>query len=487
MNLSPTSWGFPAITRALRWNLCIRAIGLTFACAFASLAVQNPGLIGSQGISPAADLVHRAGQALGSDRLFLFPTLFWLDASDSFLLGAAWSGVLVGVVVACGLVPRWGLLALWAIYLSFATVCVEFLAFQWDNLLLEAGLLAAAAAPAGARLRGRDGAAAPPAIMDFVLSMLLLRVVFFSGFVKLASGDPTWRDLTALQYHFETQPLATWTSWWVHHAPRGLLRTGCAVAIGVELLCPVLLFLGRRARTAGAFGIVALQIAFAATGNFGFFNLLTAVLCIPFLGMHFGERVDTRRWWGARRIVAGAYAFVALWIGGWSSLERLAGRPAPGPVRTTLAWAAPFRSFEDYGLFAVMTTSRPEIVIETSADGSTWQELPFRWKPGDLGRKPAFTGPHMPRLDWQMWFAALEAQDRGAPPAWVGRFARRILQGSPALRSILPPDAFGPAPPRFLRARLDVYRFTSPQERRASGDWWARRTIQPLTPVLSLE
>ncbi len=477
------------MTRALRWNLFIRAIGVVFGCAFASLAVQLTGLIGVDGISPASDLVRRAGDALGPDRWLVFPTFFWLDASNATLVAATWLGVLVSLVVAAGLVPRWGLLVLWAGYLSFVTVSAEFLAFQWDSLLVEAGLLAAAAAPAGLRLRTRDGSAAPPPIMDFVLSVLLFRVVFFSGFVKLASGDPTWRDLSALQYHFETQPLPVWTSWWAHHAPAALLRVACALAIGLELFSPILLFFGRRARRIGAIAIVALQIGFAATGNFGFFNLLTVVLCLPFLGLRVAERAGAAAGspGRARRFVAGAYAFVALWAGGWSSVERLIGRPAPEPVRTTLAWVAPFRSFDDYGLFAVMTTSRPEIVIETSDDGSTWREIPFRWKPGELARPPALTGPHMPRLDWQMWFAALEAEGRGAPPAWVGRFLRRILEGAPSLRSILPPEAIGPKPPRFVRARLDDYRFTTPGERQASGDWWARRTLRSLSPVLSLE
>jgi hypothetical protein len=472
------------VTRAARWSFFLRALAGVFAVAFASLAVQITGLVGEGGISPAAELLRVVREQFGVERFVLIPTLFWVDASEGTLVGAAWAGVLVAGLAVMGWANRWCFLALTALYLSLAGVCGEFLGFQWDNLLIEAGLLAAFAAPASIRVRAADRSIDPPPLFDRLLEFLLVRLVFFSGFVKLASGDPTWRDFTALQFHFETQPLPTWTSWWCHQAPPNALRVVCALSILAELVFPILLALGTRARIAGAAGIVLLQLGFAATGNFGFFNLLTVVLCIPLFGGRAGRDSTSR----PERVLAIAYAGLVLWIGGLSSLERIVGRPfLPGLVRSTLEIAAPFRVVNDYGLFAVMTTTRPEIVVEASDDGVAWREVAFRWKPQDPARRPAFTGPHMPRLDWQMWFAALEAEGRGAPPAWVRRFLARILEGSPSVAALLAPRPPGAPAPRYVRARLDSYRFASIPERRAGAIWWTRRPLGALTPVLSLE
>jgi hypothetical protein len=255
----------------------------------------------------------------------------------------------------------------------------------------------------------------------------------------------------------------------------------------MEFLSGLLIFFGRRARSAGAAGILLLQLGFAITGNFGFFNLLSFVLCIPL----FGKRArgaaapngTTAASASGRPWLAWIYAAAALWIGGWQSIERVAPWLLTSPVRTTLQWAAPFRSFNDYGLFAVMTTTRPELIFEASDDGTKWREIEFRWKPGDLSRRPRFTGPHMPRLDWQMWFAALN----GEPPPWVFRFARRVLEGSRPVVGLLAKREARAAPPRFMRVLLYNYRFTTGEERRKTGQWWKRELIRPVSNVMTLQ
>ena len=466
-------------SRDLRYLLFYRLLALVFGIAFTSIGDQIQGLVGSKGILPASEILLHLASRLGAERFHLFPTVFWLNASDRALGAACWFGAALSLAVAAGIAQRWGFILLWFLYLSITTVCVDFLSFQWDNLLLEAGLLAALFAPGRLWIRRPITGIAPPAIADRLLEFLLFRLVFFSGVVKLASGDPTWRNLTALQYHFETQPLPTWTSWIVHQFPAPMLRALCAIALLLELASPILLFFGERARRLGVFGILLLQLGFATTGNFGFFNLLSFALCIPL----FGARISTAE--ASRRFASPLWVFAAtaFWLGGWQSLERVLGPSViPEPVRKTLQWAAPYRSINDYGLFAVMTLQRPELIFEASEDGTEWRELEFRWKAGDLARRPRFTGPHMPRLDWQMWFAALE----GDPPAWVYQFVRRVLEGSPPVLDLLAPKEARAPRPRFVRILLYDYRFTSPEERRETGHWWKRQLLRVVSNPMTL-
>ena len=338
-------------SRPLRFAIFFRFLALTFGIAFASIGDQIQGLVGSSGILPAVQVLDHIASRLGAERFHLFPTLFWLDASDRALSGACWLGAAISLAVAAGIAQRWGFILLWLLYLSITTICVDFLSFQWDNLLLEAGFLAIVLAPGRVWLRGSTLAAEPPKVADRILEFLLFRLVFFSGVVKLASGDPTWRNLTALQFHFETQPLATWTSWITHQSPAIVLRAACAIALLLEFLSPVLLFFGQRARRLGVLGILALQLGFALTGNCGFFNLLSFALCIPLFGGRTTPATPRHTAWPVW-----VFAAVAFWIGTWQSLERVVGPSAvPAAVRKTLQWAAPFRTVNDYGLFAVMT------------------------------------------------------------------------------------------------------------------------------------
>jgi len=158
--------------------------------------------------------------------------------------------------------------------------------------------------------------------------------------------------------------------------------------------------------------------------------------------------------------------------------------PWPRPLLAIYAWVAPFRSFNHYGLFAVMTPSRPEIIIEGSNDGINWIEYEFKYKPGDLKRYPAFVEPHQPRLDWQMWFAAL-SDYRHNP--WLLSFCVRLLQNSHEVLALLARNPFPDAPPRYIRAVLYQYHFTNAQTRRQTGAWWRRERLGTYLPPLSVQ
>jgi hypothetical protein len=479
----------PNSSEAVR-RLFLRLLGLVYLAAFLSLAVQVEGLIGSKGILPVAELLDWARARTGPERHFLFPSLFWLNASDAALAAASWGGAILSCLLLAGLAPAPLLFALWALYLSLTSAGQIFLGYQWDALLLETGFLAIFWAPFSLRLR--PGPQPPAVLVNWLLRWLLFRLMFSSGVVKLLSGDPTWRDLTALRYHYWTQPLPTWTAWYVDHLP-GWFHAGSLVAmLAMELAVPLLIFAPRRLRLVACGALVALQLAIAATGNYAFFNLLTIVLCLVLLddrSLPEGLRrrlvpaasgEPGRGWprWVLLPLAALVSLLSAIQMSGTVGLRV----PWPAPARAVYRAAAPFQVVNGYGLFAVMTTRRPEILVEGSDDGVAWKAYELRWKPGDVTRAPAFVAPHQPRLDWQMWFAALETCE--ANP-WLLRFLARLLDGSPPVVGLLERNPFPRSPPRLVRAVLYEYRFTDARE--SGGAWWRREEVGLFCPVLSRE
>ena len=325
------------------------------------------------------------------------------------------------------------------------------------------------------------------------------------GAVKLVSGDVTWHNLTALTFHYETQPLPTALAWYAHQWPVSVHKATCAAMFFIELILPFFIFLPRRPRAVAFRVFVLFMIAIALAGNYTFFNLLACVLCVPllddfalmrFVPQSWSERVGAGaqpawlrplprpfRW--ARGLMLGLLTAVVL---GVTSVEMLGMARVQPSVEAPLAklhrWVAPFRSLNSYGLFAVMTTSRPEILVEGSRDGQTRLAYEIPHKPGDLHRRPSYVAPHQPRLDWQMWFAAL-GDVRGNP--WFVNFCYRLLQGSPDVLALLEKNPFPDRPPKFIRATIHVYHFTTPEERRQDGAWWHRQYRAEYCPPLSLQ
>jgi len=334
------------------------------------------------------------------------------------------------------------------------------------------------------------------ALALFLLWWLLFRLTFQSGIVKLTSGDPTWRNLTALDYHFWTQPLPTWTAWYVNLLPSGAKKLMVVGTYLLEIGVPFLIFGPRPARLAACAGMILMQLLIFGTGNYNFFNLLTMALALllvddavwasvlparlsqalqpaaPAAGALFPRLATT-----LLAVLLLAASSVKLWLSffPYESLPRLIARP--------LVWVEPFRSVNSYGLFRVMTTERPEIVVEGSDDGQTWLAYDFRYKPGDPSRRPAFVEPHQPRLDWQMWFAALSRYDY---TPWFQAFLARLLEGSPRVLALMGRNPFPDHPPKYARAQLYEYRFTTWRERRETGAWWSRTLVGAYSPVVTL-
>jgi hypothetical protein len=471
--------------------LFLRLLGLCYLAAFVSLWLQVDGLIGSNGILPVTRFLEWIRGQTGAERYWLAPTLSWLFPSDGGLHALCAVGTAAAIALLLGFAPAAGAAMAWLCYLSLCVAGQVFLEYQWDILLTEAGLLAIfLAAPFRRRIKS---GLSPSPVARFLLVWLLLRVMFSSGVVKLASGDPAWRDLTALQYHYWTQPLPPWTAWFMNLASPSFQKVSCAFLFVAELLAPLLFFAPRRLRLLG-FGLtILLESLIALTGNYAFFNLLTIALAFLLLDDDTFPRrwresarkeAATRmaRWPKAVLAPAAIVLFLASAVPFAATLNLV--RWIPSPLFALYRVVAPLRSTSGYGLFAVMTKTRLEIVVEGSADGVEWRPYEFRWKPGDLRRRPSFVAPHQPRVDWQMWFAAL---GRFQENPWFAAFLRKLLEGSPAVTGLLEKNPFPERPPRYVRARGYDYRFTDSDERRRTGAWWSREERGLYAPMLSLE
>ena len=473
-------------------SIFVRLVGLCYLAAFLSLWMQVDGLIGPRGILPAEGYLDWIRAQTGPSRYWLVPTLAWLSAKPMMLHGLCAGGVLASLSVFFGFAPTVGLTLAWASYLSLSSISQIFLSYQWDALLLETGLLAIFLSPPAWKLRFSPSS--PPSTTALLLlRWLLFRLMFSSGAVKLGSGDPSWRSLTALRVHYETQPLPTWIGWAFHQFPASFQTVSCVFLFFVELVVPFLFFAPRRAKHL-AFGLLlVLQILIALTGNYAFFNWLAIALCALLiddasLPSRLARRVPAGPSpGGARRWPVGVMAPVVgvLLIASIVQLVFTVRHSATGVPKVAVQvveWLSPLRSVNQYGLFAVMTTRRPEIIVEGSDDGRTWKAYEFRWKPGAVERRPPFVAPHQPRLDWQMWFAALETCQENP---WLVNFLGRLLQGEPAVLRLLATNPFPAGPPRYVRTLLYQYRFTDRQSRRSTGAWWRRELQGPYCPIVS--
>lgn len=456
------------MTRIAVRALYVRSLGLVTALACGSWLLQHDALVGPDGIAPLSPWLAAVAREHGHAAYWKAPTLLWW--APEWTGAPGWVGLGAGLLLALG-APLEGplLLVAWASYLSLSIAGQQFLRFQWDTLLLESLVCATFVARWDPRR-----VTEPPAFGWWAQWWLFFRLCFFAGQVKLASGDPTWRELTALDVHFFTQPLPNPLSRTFHHLPGWLHAAGVAFTLLVELPLAFLIPFGRRPRVVLAASFVALMVLLAVSGNYGFFQPLSIALALPLLDDgHLPEGLVRRlapptpptpaRPWAA------PVALVWALFGGLAALRD----HRPAWADTARGWVSPLRSTNAYGLFANMTETRDEIVFEGSWDGGrTWRELPLRYKPGPVDRVPAQIAPHMPRLDWQLWFAALSSCERHR---WVTDVERRLVDGSAPVMGLFAPGTFDDGPPDTVRVVRWAYTFAPP----GSPDVWERTRKGP--------
>jgi hypothetical protein len=491
-----------------------RGLGLVFVIAFVSFHAQIDGLIGERGILPAAlwlDALAERGLGFAD-----VPTIaWWTGATNTSLHAICVTGELASVALLLGVLPGPSALSATLFYLSLSAIGGPFMAFQWDSLLVEVGFLASLFLPWRLVDRASD-AREPHVVARWVIYLVALRLMFLSGVAKLRSGDAAWTGLSALDYHYFSQPLPNPLSWPVHQLPHAFQAASVFAVFLIELVLPFAIFLGVRGRRAAFAGFAGLMAIIGLTGNYGFFNLLALVLCIPLLDDDAIERLTPRRLRGRWPAIPGRPAtlrgssdlrgrILEVWReatrdrSAWARHARVAvllplallgalqltlsvgaGRVLPDVALDVLDAIRPFRVVNGYGLFATMTRTRREIRIEGSLDGHEWREYRFRDKPDDPGELPAQCAPHMPRLDWQMWFAAL-GDFRQSP--WLPRFMMRLLEAEPSVLALLADDPFDGRPPRYVRARVADYRFGDLTLLRERGQYWRVGELEPYSPT----
>lgn len=461
--------------------LFLRGMGAVYLVAFVSLAVQVSGLFGPRGLMPFPMIAEFL--AANHVSQLEFPSLFRVIpglAERPEMM--AWIGALFGAALMVGLVPPVAAIGAWALYLSFVSIGVPFLTFQWDALLLESGLLAILVAPWRPTLGGgrRRPLLAP---LRWCLWFLVARLMLLSALVKLGSGSIPWRNGTALGFHWWTQPIPNPIAWWIAQFPMWVDQVLTYGTLALELAVPVLILCGRWGRFVAALVVIALQVGIAITGNYGFFNLLVIVLALSLVDDGMLRKLLRRplsvpipvtpsrgglavRWCAASLAIAIAL-FVAVpasarWLATVRRMEDPLLAINPEWLRGALAdvhdAGASWYLASGYGLFASMTEERPELTIEATRDGVHWEPYLFRYKAGPVDRRPPFALFHMPRLDWQMWFGALRWP---IVEAWERSLERALLEARPEVLALFEHAPFGSDRPRAIRWRRDRYEFSS--------------------------
>jgi predicted DCC family thiol-disulfide oxidoreductase YuxK len=462
--------------------LFLRGMGLIYLSAFVSFAVQAMGLIGSDGILPLHHMTELLTGHLGNARRWVVPMIFWLNDSDAAIQAVSWGGAALSLLLVFNILLRVCLILLYFFYLSLIYAGQSFMTYQWDIFLVEAGFLSILLS-----FSTRPGV--------WLLRWLLFRFMFMSGCVKLLSGDETWANLTALSYHFLTQPLPTPLGWHAAQLPMWFLKFSTGTTFFVELLLPWLIFFPRYLRFFGAAGIFLIEFLISLTGNYNFFNLQTMLMCLllfddaavsHIIPQRIREKLAARTKEIAANVTGRAViGFFAGLIVLCSLTEMSASFGAEPPIVCVAVdrLFKPFNIVNPYGLFAVMTTKREEIILEGSDDGKNWKEYEFKYKPGSLDRAPKWNIPHQPRLDWQMWFASLTDPRR---LAWFPRFLKKLMDGSPEVLALIETNPFPEHPPKYIRAEFYDYTYATPAEK-AKGIWWRREYVGHYFPCVMEE
>ncbi len=472
----PWTHGF-WLTRAL----VQRGLGLVYLIAFVAALLQFKPLLGEHGLLPAPEFMRWVPFARS-------PSLFYLAPKDWAFTGAAWVGIALSLLVLTGVADGGSVwlsagvwFGLWALYISFVNVGQIFYGFGWESLLCEAGFYAIFLGPR---------TMAPPTAVMWLYRWLLFRVMFGAGLIKLR-GDPCWRSLTCLDYHYQTQPMPNPLSRLFYFAPQWTRHGGVLFNHFAELVAPLFYF-APSALCAAAGGVtIVFQGLIMLSGNLSWLNLLTMVIAIPCfddaaLQALFGLKAPPTVAALSAGFVYVVWALTAgvIWLSRWPALNMLSA----GQIMNTSY--NPLHLVGTYGAFGTVTRERDEIVLEGTDESvllptTRWREYEFKGKPGDLSRLPAQVAPYHLRLDWLMWFAAMYPSYAAYGEPWFPRLVDKLLQNDRPTLALLANDPFPSAPPRFIRARLYRYRFAAPAERRETGRCWDRKLVGEYLPPVS--
>jgi lipase maturation factor len=471
----------------------LRLLGLVYAVAFLVAANQILPLIGSDGLLPVGTFLGRVGEALGSRgaAFMQLPSIFWIGHSDGALLGAAWAGFALSCAVVAGFANAPILAVLWALYLSFVHVGQDWYGYGWEFQLLETGFLAIFLCPL---LDARPfPARGPPVVVIWLFRWLIFRIMLGAGLIKIR-GDSCWRDLSALFYYFETQPIPNPLSRWFHFLPRWELEAGVLLNHAAELVAPWFVFGPRRVRHAAGAVIVVFQAVLILSGNLSFLNWLTIIPALACFDDSLWARIlPARLAAGGERALAGARPCRPMAVVGWAlcaTVAALSIRPTANlfsPHQLMNASFDPLELVNTYGAFGTIGRERTNIVFEGTDSAvpderAEWKPYPYKGLPVDPASRPPQIAPYQLRLDWQMWFAAMATPNEYP---WTLNLVWKLLHNNPGAVGLFAANPFPGKPPLYVRAVEYRYAFADPATH--PGVWWTRERLGLWIPPLSAD
>ena len=481
----PTFW----LTRFL----LLRLLGFVYFFAFLSLATQVLPLLGHEGLLPVDAFLDRVAQHYGSrwSGFVELPSVFWLGVPDAALTWLSWLGVALSCLLLAGFANAILLACLWALYMSFVHVGQDWYGYGWEIQLLETGFLAIFLCPL---LDPRPFPRLPPPTAVFwLMRWLIFRIMLGAGLIKLR-GDQCWRDLTCLDYYFETQPIPGPLSRAFQLLPKGLLRAGVLFNHVTELVAPWFAFLPGWLRRGAGLAMLALQVTLILSGNLSFLNWLTIVPIVACFDDALLRRVLPKALTARAGRAAAAARPSRVHDRVTYVLVAVVALLSVGPVENLLSSRQKMNtSFNQlalvntYGAFGRVGEERNEIVFEgTDAaavdDNTRWREYEFPAKPGDVQRRPRQIAPYQPRLDWAIWFAAMATPEQYP---WAVHLVWKLLHNDRGALSLLANDPFPEHPPHYVRALLYRYRFAPTDE--PGGAFWQRELLGDWLPALSID
>jgi len=518
---------FPYLGEALRWLLgpetpgqgrsghlwarwiFLRALGLIYFSAFYALLFQIKGLIGPNGLLPAADFLQAVARAFPIAKYDVAPTVFWLTASDHALMAVTWIGAVASLLVFLNLWPRASLLVCFVCFVSFVSSARDFSGYQSDGMLLAAGFISLFFAPPG--LRPGLGRAHPASRASlYLLRWEWFRIYFESGVAKWMGGDLSWRNFTAMDQYYQNGPLPTWIGWYVQHLPHWFQAFSTGLTLATELFIVWMMFLPRRFRIICFWIVTPFQIGIILTANYAFLNYIVLALGFLLLDDRFVEWIvparvrglveraphppgathgaTRRERWQARlspiRVTIAGLCFALIF---YVTFGKLLDEVFPQTLNLPeypAEWIEDFRIANDYHLFGTMTPQREEIEFQGTRDGKTWIPYKFRYKPQDLNKPPGIYAPYQPRFDWNLWFASLGSWPRYR---FVIFTEEQLLENDPDVLALFAGNPFPGAPPVEVRSVIYQYWFTSMKTKRETGLWWRRELLGPYAPTLERE
>jgi hypothetical protein len=492
-----------------RW-IFLRALGIFYFSAFYSLLFQIKGLIGPNGILPAGDYLQAVSAAFHFWRIWFAPTLFWFGSSDRALMLVCWVGAIASLLLVANVWPRATLAVSFVCFLSFVCSSQDFSSYQSDGMLLEAGFIGLFFAPPGL-WPGLARANPASRASLFMLRWEWFCIYFGSGSGKMAGGDLSWRNLTAMDDYYQNGPLPTWIGWYVQHLPHWFHASTAFLTLAIELVLVWMVFLPRRFRIACFCIVTPFEIAIILTANYTFLNYLVLALGFLLLDDRICEwilplrvrnligpkpaavsavalpPVGAREQWRkrlapVRMLVAGICLGLIVYSTGAQLIWRVF--PSVPLPQKPIMMLEPFRIAERYGLFESMTHARYEIEFQGTQDGINWTPYPYRYKPQDVRQPPGIYAPYQPRFEWNLWFASLGSWKQYR---FVLFAEERILTSEPDVLALFASNPFANAPPKQVRAVIYRYWFTDAKTKREQGTWWRRELIGNYAPALERE